>query len=407
MQSIEIQLTMSEAERNLEDIVKSMGVNIVDNLGETPQQETVTDTTEEVVERSTSEDSEQPAQEVVTEDPAVTEDQVETQQPEEEQEESTAQDEPEVYRYQQETLDENESEESEDYDYNDEDVYLFVNDYLSQTLGLSLEDIDSRLNTPADIDERIAPILQFVNDTGRSPEDWFRYQSLNPSEMDDLTVIKMQMMVDYPNLTADDVSTLVSNKYKTDADLYDENEVRMAQLQMKIDAGKARKDIESVRDSYLSPVETTPQQMEYEPESIIDEQWIQSMVMDVDSLDAIDFDLPGGKVFSYGLNDRYRENLKNQNARLDEYFDQYVDDRGNWNFEKLSMHRTVVDNIDEIVKAVYQQGMSDGQRRVVENTANIQAKTPDVGNVVDGRDKVAEQLRNIMGRNDDMMRFNL
>lgn len=392
---------MSEAERNLEDIVKSMGVNIVDNLGETPQQETVTDTTEEVVERSTSEDSEQPAQE------AVTEDQVETQQPEEEQEEPTAQDEPEVYRYQQETLDENESEESEDYDYNDEDVYLFVNDYLSQTLGLSLEDIDSRLNTPTDIDERIAPILQFVNDTGRSPEDWFRYQSLNPSEMDDLTVIKMQMMVDYPNLTADDVSMLVSNKYKTDADLYDESEVRMAQLQMKIDAGKARKDIQGVRDSYLLPVETTPQQMEYEPESIIDEQWIQSMVMDVDSLDAIDFDLPGGKVFSYGLNDRYRENLKNQNARLDEYFDQYVDDRGNWNFEKLSMHRTVVDNIDEIVKAVYQQGMSDGQRRVVENTANIQAKTPDVGNVVDGRDKVAEQLRNIMGRNDDMMRFNL
>lgn len=400
MQSIEIQLTMSEAERNLEDIVKSMGVNIVDNLDEISQQETVTDTTEGVVERSTSEDSEQPAQE------AVTEDQVETQQPEE-QEEPTAQNEPEVYRYQQETLDENESEESEDYDYNDEDVYLFVNDYLSQTLGLSLEDIDYRLNTPVDIDERIAPILQFVNDTGRSPEDWFRYQSLNPSEMDDLTVIKMQMMVDYPNLTADDVSMLVSNKYKTDADLYDESEVRMAQLQMKIDAGKARRDIENVRDSYLSPVETTPQQIEYEPESIIDEQWIQSMVNDVDSLDAIDFDLPGGKVFSYGLNDRYRENLKNQNARLDEYFDQYVDDRGNWNFEKLSMHRTVVDNIDEIVKAVYQQGMSDGQRRVVENTANIQAKTPDVGNVVDGRDKVAEQLRNIMGRNDDMMRFNL
>jgi hypothetical protein len=282
-----------------------------------------------------------------------------------------------------------------------------VNDYLSQTLGLSLEDIDSRLNTPADIDERIAPILQFVNDTGRSPEDWFRYQSLNPSEMDDLTVIKMQMMVDYPNLTADDVSTLVSNKYKTDADLYDENEVRMAQLQMKIDAGKARKDIQGVRESYLSPVETTQQQMEYEPESIIDEQWIQSMALDVDSLDAIDFDLPGGKVFSYGINDRYRENLKNQNARLDEYFDQYVDNRGNWDFEKLSMHRTVVDNIDEIVRAVYQQGMSDGQRKVVENTANIQAKTPDVGNVVDGRDKVAEQLRNIMGRNDDMMRFNL
>lgn len=396
MQSIEIQLTMSEAESNLESIVRSMGVNIVDSLDEPAQEETVTDNTEESVESSTSEDSEQPVAEAVTEEPQTEE--VQSEEP-------TAESEPEVYRYEQESLEETQSEESEDY--NEEDVRLFVDDYLSQTLGLTLEDIDSRINTPVDIDERIAPILQFVKDTGRSPEDWFRYQSLNPSEMDDLTVIKMQMMVDYPDLTADDVSMLISNKYKTDADLYDESEVKMAQLQMKIDAGKARKDIQNVRESYLLPVETTPQQVQSEPESIIDEQWIQSMAMDVDSLDAIDFDLPGGKVFSYGLNDRYRENLKNKNARLDEYFDQYVDNQGRWDFEKLSMHRTVVDNIDEIVKAVYQQGMSDGQRRVVENTANIQAKTPELGNVVDGRDKVAEQLRNIMGRNDDMMRFNL
>jgi hypothetical protein len=396
LQSIEIQLTMSELENNLESIVKSMGVNIVDNLDQPAQEETVTDNTEESVESSTSEDSEQPEAEAVTEEP----------QTEEVQEEvPTADSEPEVYRYEQESLEETQSEESEDY--SEEDVQSFVNDYLSQTLGLTLEDISSRVNTPADIDERIAPILQFVKDTGRSPEDWFRYQSLNPSEMDDLTVIKMQMMVDYPELTADDVSMLVSNKYKTDADLYDENEVKMAQLQMKIDAGKARKDIQGVRDSYLMPVETTPQQVQSEPESIIDEQWVQSMSMDVDSLDAIDFDLPGGKVFSYGINDRYRENLKNKNARLDEYFDQYVDNQGRWDFEKLSMHRTVVDNIDEIVKAVYQQGLGDGQRKVVESAANIQTKTPELGNVVDGRDKVAEQLRNIMGRNDDMMRFNL
>lgn len=396
MQSIEIQLTMSELENSIESIVKSMGVNIVDNLDHLTQGETVTDNTEESVESSTSEDSEQPEVEAVTEEPQTEEVQEET---------PTADTEPEVYRYEQKSLEETQSEESEDY--NEEDVQSLVNDYLSKTLGLTLEDISSRINTPADIDERIAPILQFVNDTGRSPEDWFRYQSLNPSEMDDLTVIKMQMMVDYPELTVDDVSMLVSNKYKTDADLYDENEVKMAQLQMKIDSGKARKDIQGVRDSYLMPVETTPQQVQSEPESIIDEKWVQSMSMDVDSLDAIDFDLSGGKVFSYGINDRYRENLKNKNAKLDEYFDQYVDNQGRWDFEKLSMHRTVVDNIDEIVKAIYQQGLGDGQRKVVESAANIQTKTPELGNVVDGKDKIAEQVRNIMERNDDMMRFNL
>lgn len=391
---------MSEAERNLEDIVRSMGVNIVDNIDEAPQQETVDNTAEESVESSTTDSSEAETQEDVQESQTQTEEGEDVKQDDSPEAEPNV--EPEVYRYEQQTEDEQSS--NEDYDEND--VYDFVNGYLSERLGVTIEDIKSRPNTPVEIDERLQPILDFMQNTGRSPEDWFRYQNLNPSEMDDLTVVKMQMMTDYPELSQEDVSMLISNKYKLDADLYDENEVKMATLQLKIDAGKSRKDIQSIRESYLLPAETAKEQVSQEPESIIDEKWVQTMVMDVDSLDAIDFDLPGGKVFSYGLNDRYRENLKTKNAKLDEYFDDYVDNQGRWDFEKLSMHRTVVDNIDEIVKAVYQQGMSDGQRKVVENTANIQAKTPELGNV-DGSDKVAEQLRNIMGRNDDMMRFNL
>ena len=391
---------MSEAERNLEDIVRSMGVNIVDNIDEAPQQETVDNTAEESVESSTTDSSETETQEDVQESQTQTEEGEDVKQDDSSEAEPNV--ESEVYRYEQQTEDEQSS--NEDYDEND--VYDFVNGYLSERLGVTIEDIKSRPNTPVEIDERLQPILDFMQNTGRSPEDWFRYQSLNPSEMDDLTVVKMQMMTDYPELSQEDVSMLISNKYKLDADLYDENDVKMATLQLKIDAGKSRKDIQSIRESYLLPAETAKEQVSQEPESIIDEKWVQTMVMDVDSLDAIDFDLPGGKVFSYGLNDRYRENLKTKNAKLDEYFDDYVDNQGRWDFEKLSMHRTVVDNIDEIVKAVYQQGMSDGQRKVVENTANIQAKTPELGNV-DGSDKVAEQLRNIMGRNDDMMRFNL
>jgi flagellar basal body P-ring protein FlgI len=68
------------------------------------------------------------------------------------------------------------------------------------------------------------------------------------------------------------------------------------------------------------------------------------------------------------------------------------------------MHRTVVDNIDEIVRAVYQQGMSDGQRKVVETAANVKVNTPNVGNVQPGNN-VEEQLRQIIGESDSMMRF--
>ena len=107
---------------------------------------------------------------------------------------------------------------------------------------------------------------------------------------------------------------------------------------------------------------------------------------------------------SFGLGEKYRETLKSKNANLESYFDQYVDRDGNWNHEQFNMHRTVVDNIDEIVRAVYQQGMSDGQRKVVETAANVKVNTPNVGNVQPGNN-VEEQLRQIIGESDSMMRF--
>lgn len=381
---------MSEVENNLENLVRSMGVNIVDSIdgvSESEETQVVSEQVEETADVSADESDERSSVEEPVAEPV--------------QEETSSEAEPEVYRYEQAVEETQESE-----DYTDEDVFQFVNEYVSNTYGASLDELINRQNNQtADIDERVLPILEFVQKTGRSPEDWFRYQSLNPSEMDDLTVVKMQMMSDFPELSADELGLLVQNKYKLDSDIYDESEIKMSQLQLKIDASKARKDIGSLRESYMLPVERTQQQVEsQEVESIIDEQWISTMSMEADALDAIDFDLPGGKVFSFGLADKYRETLKSKNARLDEYFDEYVSKEGAWDFEKLNMHRTVLDNVDEIVKAVYQQGISDGQRRVVENTANIQTKAPAIGNV-EGQDKVAEQLRRFASGNDNMMRI--
>ena len=66
--------------------------------------------------------------------------------------------------------------------------------YLSERLGRQFSSIDELMNVESSpIDERIAAIAKFVQDTGRAPEDWFRYQALNPSEMDDMTAVRIQM----------------------------------------------------------------------------------------------------------------------------------------------------------------------------------------------------------------------
>jgi hypothetical protein len=83
-----------------------------------------------------------------------------------------------------------------------------------------------------------------------------------------------------------------------------------------------------------------------------------------------------------------------------------VNDSGDWNFEKLNAHRAVVDNIDAIVKSVYQQGLSDGQRKVVQTAANVSNDTAQRDPSQGQSDGIAEQLRNALGGRGSMT-FNI
>ena len=95
-------------------------------------------------------------------------------------------------------------------DYSNEEIEAAVLTFLSERLGREIQDFDS-FSQPLEIDDRVSAIQRFVEDTGRSPQDWFAYQSLNPSEMDDMTAIRVQMATDYPDLTSDEVLTLVNS----------------------------------------------------------------------------------------------------------------------------------------------------------------------------------------------------
>jgi hypothetical protein len=278
-----------------------------------------------------------------------------------------------------------------------------IANYVSEKLGVSIDSLEQLTqlleaqNSPS-IDERVKAIADFVEETGRDPHDWFRYQSINPSEMDDISAVKLQLAVDYPNLSNEDVDLLVKSKYKVDEDLYSDEEIRLSKIQLKIDADKAKRDIDKLRENYRMPVKQEASQEEVQ--SPIDENWIRTMSQEVDSLEALSFQL-GDQEFNFGINDQYKSSLKDKNARLDEFFDQYVDDSGSWNFELLNSHRALVDNIDEIVNSIYKQGLSDGQRKLVETAANVDVSNPRPAQSK-AADSVAAQIFNYMNSNDGL-----
>ena len=273
---------------------------------------------------------------------------------------------------------------------------------LSERLNMKFDDFDAvtqQFNRKPDIDPAVAAINEFVTETGRSIDDWYKYQSLDTSEMDDAKAVRMQLQMDHPKLSAQEIDTLMNNKYKLNADRYTDEEIATSAVELKVAADKARQHIEEVREAFAAPDPNRTAEDEFM--SPIDDQWVANMSREVDNLDGISFDLPTGKTFTYGLADQYKSTLKEKNANLESFFDSYVSDDGKWDYDLLNSHRAVMDNIDGIVNAVYRQGMSDGQRRVVHQASNVAPVTPQQQQVDTSaeaqRNKIIDQLAAAIG----------
>ena len=353
---------MSDLNNDLEGMIGDMGMSVSDQAPE-------------ALEQPATQPEETPAEPVQDEPQPAMESAQEVQQ-------STQ---PEQDIQQQEAAVETQPESSLEEDISDEEIEATMLEYLSERLGRqvsSFEEIQGVENTSVEIDERVNAINEFVKQTGRDPQDWFTYQAMNPSEMDDVSVVKTQLRNQYGDLSDSDLNLLIGNKYKLDADLYDDNEVRLSQIQLKMDADKARRDIDDLRSQYAAPVKQ--EQPEQEFEGIVNDEWLGNMSAEVDALDGIEFQVSKDKAFTFGLEDGYKSELKSKNENIEDFFSTYVGNEGQWDFEKWNMHQTVLDNIETIVKTAYQQGLGEGQRGLVDKAANVQYQpnqVTDTGNL--------------------------
>ena len=368
---------MSNLNNDLEALIGDMGMSISEEL---PQE-----TTEAPVQ-----DEPQPLVESVQEEQAS----VET---------------PQEVQPQEEAVEEQPQSSLQEENISEEEIESAMLGYLSERLGRevsSIDEIGGFDNTSVEIDERVNAINEFVKQTGRDPQDWFTYQAMNPSEMDDVSVVKSQLRNQYGDLSESDLNLLVGNKYKLDADLYDGDEVRLSEIQLKMDADKARQEIEGLRSQYAAPAKQ--EQLQEEFQGIVNDDWLNNMSSEVDALEGIEFQVTKDKSFTFGLEDNYKSELKSKNENIEDFFSTYMEAEGQWNFEKWNMHQTVVDNIETIVKTAYQQGLGEGQRGLVDKAANVQYQPNEVADTgASGAPSVDDQVRQALGLNDNGLTFKI
>jgi hypothetical protein len=143
---------------------------------------------------------------------------------------------------------------------NSEDLLMSFNEMLG-TEANSIDELRGMLEPeqnlePTELDPQVKAIADFVQETGRSVDDWFTYQSFNPSEMDDMTVMTAKLKQDFPDMSNEEAQLLLGDKYKMDEDMHSENELRIGKLNLKMDAQKAREELDTIRESYAAPMQT-------------------------------------------------------------------------------------------------------------------------------------------------------
>ena len=271
--------------------------------------------------------------------------------------------------------------------------------YMSQRLGREINSFED-FQRP-EVNESVDAISRFVQDTGRTPQDWFRYQTLNPDNMNDLTAVRVSAAASYPTLEPSEVDMLIRDNYKLDAEKHGEETARLAALRLKIDAETARNDIQEIRSRYSAPVNESGSE-----EPLFDQQWINNMQSEFSAVDGLEFDLGDGAQFTFGLNDQYRQSMMERGAKLDEYFDPFFREDGSFDYDGLASQMAVLDNIDTIVRAAYNKGRGDGQRGLVNKAANVGTVQPTAGNAGEPN-QVGEQVKTILSKSSDRLTFNI
>ena len=248
-----------------------------------------------------------------------------------------------------------------------------VLNYLSEKLGRDIESFDDFDNASVEAEsnqfasEQLQVINEYVKNTGRTVQDYLNTQTVDLSNVSDDALMMEYLRLDNPSLTDAELNDYMATTYKTDKEAYSDRETNAGKVQLMKDAKTARDYFNQVKEDYAMPTEANSPEISEEER----EEWLGQMESEVDDLEGLSFSMNDqGEEFTYNLDDDARQEIKGYNSNLENFFDKYVNESGDWNFDALNTDMYIMNNIDKIVRGVANQYRSKGTESVINEIKN-------------------------------------
>ena len=271
--------------------------------------------------------------------------------------------------------------------YEDDDHQPDTLDVLNEKYGTNYDDLDELLD---DIEssresdyasEQVAQLDRFVRETGRTADDFFRTQTQDYDQMSDEQIIKEYLQVENPDLSGKEIDLFYDNTYRQNEEKYNSEDIELGKVHLKRDVSRARQELLDLQDEYWAPVrdeegysEQDIIEMEAQEQMEIDnykEDLYDAMDEEIDDIESLTFEVNDkGETFEYKLTEEDKQMVGEQLSNLDDFFDPYIDQDGNWDTESLALDMIAMKLQSKIVRSVANQYRSQGTEQVLRDIKN-------------------------------------
>ena len=238
-----------------------------------------------------------------------------------------------------------------------------------------------------DLPENIQKVVDFMNETGGSLEDYVRLNT-DYSKLNETQLIREYYETTKPHLDAEDIQLLMED-FSYDEELDEPKDIRKAKIAFKEEAAKAKKHLEGLKSQYYENIKagsnlTSDQQKavdffnrynkDNEEANKAAESQKKIFLTETENVFNKDF-----KGFDYSVGDKkYRfkikntEDVKTTQSNINNFVKKFLNDK-NEMADAKGYHKSLFTamNADAIANHFYEQGKADAIKDSMERTKNV------------------------------------
>jgi len=242
--------------------------------------------------------------------------------------------------------------------------------------------------TGVELPENIQKVVDFMNETGGSLEDYVRlntdYASLNEDQL-----LREYYEAVYTSYDREDIDFLLSDKFSYDEELDDEREIRLKKLERKEALAKAKNHLDGLKSKYYDEIKMgsklNPEQQKaveffnrYNKESeeaakVAERQTSrfkqESAKVFNEKFEGFDYNV-GDKKYRFKVNDAGQ--VKETQGDINNFIKKFLNEKGEMKDAK-GYHKSLFTamNADQVAQHFYEQGKADAVKDSMARTKNV------------------------------------